>query len=370
MGKFNTFYPFAAADYTFTNRAIQTAGASNGFVYVFICPVDFANGATVSFNMAVSTNSNTGGQNVAARLYALNGSGNWDSATPLSAQSNLANNTTNFPPNGVAEMSVTLTSALTKGVRYALRIFPNTTFSVSTVGFNAVFATNNAYTGNVDEYHINGVTISTGTPNLAIGNGVTWYGNRCTRRVLQTSASTTGTSQIGFRFTLPSGANYTLNDITLKGLVLDITGATTGSYTGRILDSTGTTTIASSPSVSHANIRATTDLASNFSFPFITNPTLTGGTGYIFVVESGLEKTLQFYELQSSSDTSQTFNGEVTGLEVIRRNATSGAFTSQNVLGPPSYQSMPVAQIDAVPVSSGSTTGMLVHPGLSGGING
>lgn len=369
MAKFNTFYPFAAADYTFTARTIQTAGASNGYVYVFICPVNFANGATVSINIAVSSNGNSGAQNVAARIYALNGSGNWDSATPLSSQTNLANNTTNFPANGVAEMSITLTSALTKGTRYALRIFPNTTFTAG-LAFNVVFATNNAYTGNVDEYHINGVTISTGTPNLAIGDGVTWYGNRCTRRVLQTSASTTGTSQIGFRFTLPSNANYTLNDITLKGLVLDITGATTGSYTGRILDSTGTTTIASSPSVSHANIRATTDLASNFSFPFTTNPTLTGGTGYIFVVESGLEKTLQFYELQSSSDTSQTFNGEVTGLEVVRRNATSGAFTSQNVLGPPSYQSMPVAQIDAVPVSSGSTTGMLVHPGLSGGING
>jgi hypothetical protein len=370
MAKFNTFYPFTASDYTFTARTIQTSGATSGFSYVFICPADFANGALFDINIAVSSNGNSGSQNVAARIYALTTGGNWDSATPLSSQSNLANSTANFPANGVAEMSLTLTSALTKGTRYALRIFPNTTFTAG-LGVNAVFATNNAYTGNVDEYHINGTTISTGTPNLAISNGTTWLTNRCTRRAIQTTPATTNaTSQVGFRFTLPTGFNYTLNEVVLKGLQLDIGGATAGSYIGRLLDSTGATTVASSQSRTHGSGRTTTDTFSNFTFSFTTNPTLTGGTSYIFVVESALEKSMQFYEVQSNTDSSQTFNGEVTGLEVIRRNATSGAFTSSNTLGPPSYQSMPMAQIDATVNTGGTTSGMLVHTGMTGGIRG
>jgi hypothetical protein len=370
MAKLNTFYPFQAADYTFTNRTIQNSGATNGCVYVFICPDDFASAAIFNINIAISTNGNSGAQNVAARLYALDGSGNWASASPLSAQANLANNTTNFPANGVAEMSLTLTSALTKGVRYALRIFPNTTFTAA-LGINVTFGSNNAYIGNVDEYHINAVTISTGTPNLAIGTATTWIGNKCTRRVAQnTTATTNVTSQVGFRFSLPTGLNYTLNDVVLKGLTLDINGNTGGNYTGRILDAAGTTTIASTPAVSHANIRALTSAVSNFSFPFTTNPSLTGGTGYIFVVESALEKQLQYFEIQSETDTSQTFNGEVGSMEVISRNSTSGVFTSFNTLGPPSYRAMAMAQFDVTPVGSAGAGGMLVHPGLSGGLNG
>jgi len=370
MAKFNTFYPFTAADYTFTSRTIQTSGATSGFAYVFICPANFASGAIFDINISVSSNGNSGGQNVAARIYALTSAGNWNSATPLSSQANLANDTANFPVGGVAEMSLTLTSALTKGTRYALRIFPNSNFTAG-LGINAVFATNNPYTGNVDEYHIQGTTISTGTPNLAISTGTTWLTNRCTRRTPRTTPATTAvTSQIGFRFTLPTGFNYTLNDVVLKGLELDTNGDTTGSYTGRILDNAGSTTIASSPSTAHTAIRIATNTVGNFTFSFTTNPTLTGGTAYIFVVESALRKTLQFYEVQSDSDSSQTFNGEVTGLEVVQRNSTSGAFSSNNVLGPPSYRSMPFAQIDATPVAGASTGGMLVHPGMSGGIRG
>lgn len=370
MAKLNTYFPFQASDYTFTTRTIQNSGGTTGCVYVFICPADFASAAIFNINIAISSNGNSGSQNVAARLYALDGSGNWTSGTPLSSQANLANSTANFPVNGVAEMSLTLTSALTKGVRYALRIFANTTFTAG-LGINATFGSNNSYLGNVDEYHINAVTISTGTPNLAIGTATTWIGNRCTRRLPQlTTATTNVTSQVGFRFSLPTGLNYTLSEIVLKGLILDVNDSTTGSFTGRILDSAGTTTVASTPSVQHGNIRAVTSATSNFTFPFTTNPSLTGGTTYIFVVESNLEKRLQYYEIQSNTDSLQTFNGEVGSLEVVSRNGTSGAFSTFNTLGPPSYRAMPMAQFDVTPVGSGSTTGMLVHTGMMGGIRG
>lgn len=359
MAKFNTYYPFTPTDYAFTARTIQTSGATSGFAWVFICPANFASGATFEINMSVSSNGNSGGQAVSARLYALTTGGNWDSAAPLSAIATLSNSTANFPASGVADMTLTLTSALTKGVRYALRIFPDTTFTAG-LGINAIFSTINPYIGNVDEYHIQGTTISTGVPNFAIGDGTTFIGNRCTRRLPQTTPATTAVaSQVGFRFTLPSTNNYTLNEVVIKGLVLSNAIQTTGTFIGRILDNAGTTTLASSIAVTHGSCRVASNVAGNYTFSFTTNPTLTGSTGYIFVVENSFEKTLQYFEVQNATDSAQTFNGEVIGIDVVYRNGTSGAFTSQT--GLTGYQAMPFAHIDAVPVA-GVSSGLAANP--------
>jgi hypothetical protein len=375
MAAFNAAFPMASptpALIGFTTRSIQNSGATSGFQYIFICPADFANGATFRFNISVSANGNGSGrsENVSARLYSLNGSGIANTAAPVSAITNRVCTPANFPPGEVVEISLTLTSALTIGTRYALRIFPDTTLNNS-ITFNVTYSTG-PYTGAVDEYHVNGVTLSTGYPNLAIGTASSWYTPKCTRAAtLLTTATSTTTSQVGFRFSLPSGVNYTLKNIRLIGLVLSATGATTGSFIGRILDSTGATTLVSSRSVLHTDIRAATSaVVSLFKFEFVSEITLTGGTTYFFVVESDLDKRLSYIHFQEDTDSSQTFSGEVNSIDVVSRNGTSGVFTSFTTLGPPAYRAVPFAEIDAIPVASVGGSGMLVHPGMSGGIRG
>ncbi len=370
MAKFNTWFPFGHLDYTLGARTIQTASGTAGFTYYFICPADFANGASFRIAIQCSGNTNGGGDNVATRLYGLtstSGVGVWNSATPLSSIALIDNDNAGFMiPGEIVQFTMTLTSALTKGERYALRVYPETTFGAG-CSFNSQYS-NMAYTNNADEYGANGVTVSAGYPNISIGSSTVWYPNKCIRGLAQTTpANTATTSQVGFRFSLPTGINYTLNEIVLKGLRLSAAAQSTGTYTGRILDSAGTTTVASSQSYTHALNRVGSNTVSNYSFNFTSNPTLTGGTTYFFVVENSFEKTLQYMHIQNTTDASQTFNGEVLSMDVVTRNATSGAFTTMSTA---SYQAIPHAHIDAVPQASTSSGGMLVHPGMSGGING
>lgn len=370
MAKFNTFFPFGPNDYTYTQRTIQTASGTSGFSWVFICPADFANGASFRLAIQCSANTNNGGENVSARIYAIStqaGVGVWNSAAPLSNTANIDNDIGTMPPGEIVQFTMTLTSALTKGERYAIRIFPSVTFGAG-CSFNVVYATNTAYSVNADEYHANGVTPAAGYPNISIGSSTTWYSNKCSRALPQTTTATsTATSQIGFRFSLPTGSDYTLNEVVIKGLRLSAAAQTTGTFTGRILDAAGTTTVASSRSYTHGLERVGSNTVSNYSFNFTTNPTLTGGTTYFFVVENAFEKTLQYFHIQNTTDSSQTFNGEVSSLDVVSRNGTSGAFLSFSTI---SYQALPFAHIDATPVAGTSTGGMLVHPGMSGGMRG
>jgi hypothetical protein len=361
MPLFDTVSPLQDAAFSFATRGIQNSGATTGFVYVFICPAAFANGATFHIDMAIGTNGNSGSQSVNARIYALNGSGNWDSAAPLSSIASLANSTTNFPVNGVAQMDLTLTSALTKGTRYALRIFANSNFS-AVLNFQAVFATNDAYANNADEYHINGVTLTNGTPNLAIGTDTAIIGKRCIRRVPQdTAATSAATSQIGFKFALPSGLNYTLNNIFIRGLTLDTTTPTptAGTTTPRILDATGTTTIATGTAIDNLNLRQAPNISAAYTFTFPAGVSLVGGTQYTFVVESAKAKILQFVEVEQSFDSIATANGVVTAMEVVQRNGTSGVFSSSTVVL--SYTSIPIASIDAT-VTAGASSGLAANP--------
>jgi hypothetical protein len=370
MAKFNTFFPFGPSDYTYAQRTIQTASASSGFTYVFICPADFANGASFRIAIQCSGNTNNGGENVSARLYAISsqaGVGVWNSAAPLSGTANIDNDIGTMPPGEIVQFTMTLTSALTKGERYAVRIFPSITFGAG-CNFNAAYATNTAYSQNADEYGVNGVTPAAGYPNISIGSSTVWYPNKCSRALPQaTTATSAVASQVGFRFTLPTGFNYTLNEIVIKGLRLSAAAQTTGTYTGRILDAAATTTVASSLSYTHGLQRVGTQTVTNYSFNFTTNPTLTGGTAYFFVVENSFEKTLQYFHIDNTTDSSLSFNGEVANLDVVFRNGTSGAMLSASTL---SYQALPFAQIDATPVAGASSGGMLVHPGMKGGING
>lgn len=370
MAKFNTFFPFGPSDYTYALRTIQTASGTAGFSYVFISPADFANGASFRIAIQCASNTNNGSENVSARLYAISsqaGVGVWNSAAPLSSTAIIDNDIATMPPGEIVQFTMTLTSALTKGERYAVRIFPDVTFGAG-CGFNAAYATNTAYSQNADEYGVNGVTPAAGYPNISIGSSTTWYSNKCTRALPQTTtASSAVTSQTGFRFSLPTGLNYTLNEVVVKGLRLSAAAQSTGTYTGRILDAAGTTTIASSPSYTHALARVGSQTVTNYSFNFTTNPTLTGGTTYFFVVENAFEKTLQYFHIQNTTDSSQTFNGEILSLDVVSRNGTSGAFLSFSTA---SYQALPFAQIDATPIATASGSGMIVHPGLNGGING
>ncbi|CAB4159054.1 hypothetical protein UFOVP704_48 [uncultured Caudovirales phage] len=370
MAKFNTFFPFGPSDYTYALRTIQTASGTSGFTYVFICPADFANGASFRIAIQCASNTNNGGENVSARLYAISiqtGVGVWNSAAPLSGTANIDNDVGTMPPGEIVQFTMTLTSALTKGERYAVRIFPSITFGAG-CGFNAAYATNTAYSLNADEYGVNGVTPAAGYPNISIGSSTIWYPNKCSRALPQTTSATSAvTSQTGFRFSLPTGFNYTLNEIVIKGLRLSAAAQTTGTYTGRILDAAGTTTVASSLSYGHGLQRVGTQTVSNYSFNFTTNPTLTGGTTYFFVVENAFEKTLQYFHIQNTTDSSQTFNEEVLSMDVVSRDATSGAFLSFSTA---SYQALPFAHIDATPVATASGSGMVVHPGMKGGING
>ena len=368
MPTFNTFFPFGPSDYTYALRTIQNSSGTSGFSLVFISPADFANGASFRVAIQCGTNTNNGGENVSVRLYAISiqsGVGVWNSSAPLSGTANIDNDVGTMPPGEIVQFTMTLTSALTKGERYALRIFPGTTFGC---GFNCAYATNIAYSLNIDEYNVNGVTPAQGYPNLSIGSATVWYPNKCTRALPQsTTATSAATSQTGFRFSLPTGFNYTLNEIVIKGLRLSAAAQTTGTYTGRILDAAGTTTVASSPSYTHGLQRVGTQTVGSYSFNFTTNPTLTGGTTYFFVVENAFEKTLQYFHIQNTTDSSQTFNGEILSLDVVSRNGTSGAFLSFSTA---SYQALPFAQIDATPVAGATGSGMVVHTGMMGGIRG
>jgi hypothetical protein len=361
MAKFNTFFPFGPSDYVYGQRTIQTASATSGFTYVFICPADFASAATFRIAIQCSANTNNGGENVSARIYAISsqaGVGVWNSAAPLSSTANIDNDIGTMPPGEIVQFTMTLTSALTKGERYAIRIFPATTFGAG-CSFNQVYSSATAYSLNNDEYGVNGVTPAAGYPNLSIGSSTVWYSNKCTRALPQTTAATSAVaSQVGFRFTLPTGFNYTLNEVVIKGLRLSAAAQTTGTYIGRILDAAATTTVASTPSYTHGLLRVGTQTVGSYSFNFTTNPTLTGGTAYFFVVENSFEKTLQYFHIDKTTDSSLTFNGEVTNLDVVFRSGTSGAMLSASNL---SYQALPFAQIDATPVASASS-GLAANP--------
>ena len=352
MAKFNTFFPFGPSDYTYAQRTIQTASGTSGFSYVFICPDNFASGASFRIAIQCSGNTNNGGENVSARLYAIStqtGVGVWNSAAPLSSIAIIDNDVGTMPAGEIVQFTMTLTSALTKGERYAVRIFPDTNFGAG-CNFNAAYATNTAYSQNADEYGVNGVTPAAGYPNSSIGSSTTWYANKCSRALPQSTPATTAVaSQTGFRFSLPTGINYTLSEVVIKGLRLSAAAQTTGTFTGRILDAAGTTIIASSPSYTHALARVGSNTVSNYSFNFTTNPTLTGGTSYFFIVENSFEKTLQYYHIQNTTDSSQTFNGEVLSMDVVTRNGTSGAFTSMSTA---SYQALPFAHVDAIPIAT------------------
>jgi hypothetical protein len=361
MAKFNTFFPFGPSDYTYALRTIQTSSGTAGFTLVFICPADFAIGASFRIAIQCATNTNNGGENVSARLYDISiqsGVGVWNSAAPLSGTANIDNDIGTMPPGEIVQFTMTLTSALTKGQRYALRIFPSITFP-SGIGFNCAYSTNTAYSLNIDEYNVNGVTPAQGYPNLSIGSSTVWYPNKCTRALPQTTAATSAVaSQVGFRFTLPTGFNYTLNEVIIKGLRLSAAAQTTGTYTGRILDAAATTTVASTPSYTHGLQRVGTQTVGSYSFNFTTNPTLTGGTAYFFVVENSFEKTLQYFHIQKTTDSSLAFNGEITNLDVVFRSSTSGAMLSASSID---YQALPFAQIDAIPVASASS-GLAANP--------
>jgi hypothetical protein len=368
MAKFNTLWDLAPGGLSFTARGILTAGATAGFQYIFRSPDNFASGDTFRVNVSVTTNANGAGRTelVSTRLYATNGAGIANTAAPLSAITTESCTPTTYVPNTIHETSLTLTSALVKGTRYALRIFPDTTLN-STITFNVVFASGHPYTLNADEYHVNGTTISTGYPNLGVGNASSWYPPKCIKAVsLATTATTFVTSQAGFRFSLPTGLNYILTKIIGVNITLSATNALTGSFLGKILDSSGVTTLDSTTSVLTNDVRSST----NFTFNFNGGITLVGGTTYFFVVESDLDKRLNYFQIQEDSDASQTYSGEVNNMDVVTRNGTSGAFLSYSTLGPPAYRAVFHALIEATPVAVAAGGGMVVHPGLSGGING
>ena len=371
MAIYNTMFPISAGALAYTTRSIQNSGATNGIQWIFRSPADFANGATFNVNVSVTLNGNGGGRTelVSTRLYATSG-GIANTAAPLSAITNLVCTPANFPGGGIAEIPLTLSSAITKGTRYALRIFPDTNLN-SIINFNIVFSGGHPFTDFRDEYHVNGVTLSTGYPNLAVGTATAWYPPKCVRTTAQLSLATSlVASQVGFRFSLPTGFNYTLKTIKCNNLVLSSAGTTTGDYVGRILDSAGTTTLDSSATVLHADVRGATSTQFGHTFFFNAGITLTGGTTYFFVVENSLGKQLGYYQIQEDSDTSQTYSGEVNSLDVVSRNGTSGAFTSYSTLGPPAYRAIPLAAIEVDPVAVAGGSGMVVHTGMMGGIRG
>lgn len=300
------------------------------------------------------------------------------SGTVIGTSATAAANTMNA---GSINQITGLSATLTAGTPYALVIEPNATWS-GTSNMVIRLAINDTSTNNV--YLINGWYAGTsgntgvnGFPVLLFGTSTNWYGHPCpdaistgppasNQNITNPGAGSTY-MQTAISFQLPS----TITSCQVDRAVLQNLrfGWGSANVIYRIMDSTGTTSLQATTATTDA-FTHTTQQHGVLDVQFTsTKATLTGGSTYLFVVESmsgSVEQYTMDIDLTYVNALSNTFADLKDGA-FIYRTGTSGLWTQVTTFKRMNPLSL---QLSDIVTAGGSGGGLIVHPGMNGGING
>jgi hypothetical protein len=304
-----------------------------------------------------------------SRGFAENGR---PSGTLVGTGTTVASNTLNSTGwNEITGLSATLTA----GVPYAVVLEPTAAWTASIVarmglqdtasGINNPYQVNNWFAGNERQTNINGM------PLLLYGSSTSWYGfpapNALPANQTNSNPSAgSGYVQSAITFQVPSSiTNYKVAKVQLNNVRF---GWGSSPVVFRIMDATGTTSLQATTNRTDAHtlftqVHTTIDVVFEG-----TLATLLGGTTYMFVVEyQGGDIQMYTTDIDNTYNSAlfNTFAG-LTGGAYQFRAGTTGLWTT--VTG--STRMNPIGiQLSDMTLSGGSG-GMVVHPGMSGGMRG
>jgi len=178
-----------------------------------------------------------------------------------------------------------LNASLTKGTAYALVVQPDTNWTAGYTISARTSLSNMAEANSVTHYSMNGTTAERAVPAFAIGTATNWYGYPAPFTLPHDLIGTSGTnSQVAMRFSLPSTiTSYKIRGWHVYAFRMGFTSDTTATI--RIIDSANTTL--QSVTYNFNNAQAT-QFYFNHLFEFTdTLATLTGGTTYYIVIQTG-----------------------------------------------------------------------------------
>jgi hypothetical protein len=362
---------------SFATATIGTATTANGWM-VFVPPVNMT--VTKVAFYVVSTTGVLGSDLIKASIQTISQTSRGfaesgrPSGTIVGTSATVAANTMNVAAiNAITGLSATLTA----GTPYALVIEPNATWSGTSTMVIRI-ALNDTSTNNV--YLINGwyagittnVSGTAGFPVLLFGTSTDWYGHPCpdalpaNQNIANPGAGSTY-MQTAIKFTVPS----TITSCKVDRAVLQNIryGWGSASVIYRIMDSTGTTSLQATTATTDA-FTHTTQTHSVLDVQFTgTKATLTGGTTYLFVVESQSGSVEQYTMDIDLTYQNALFNAfaDLANGEFIYRTGTSGLWTQVTTFKRMNPLSL---QLSDIVTAGGSGGGMVVHPGMSGGMRG
>jgi hypothetical protein len=194
-------------------------------------------------------------------------------------------------------------------------------------------------------------------------DGTNWYGFHSLTTTHQSQVSFTGTTntEFGVSFQMPSGISYKIKSIVFIGHLPDI--ARGNSCDIRLYGTDGTTVL-DSVTFDKRVARDSGAFAIGIrQYAFDACPVLTGGEKYYIVISDPLDETHDFRVANLGATTfNSIFNGLV-ATQVTRNARASGAFTETTTQTPQF-----TVFIDYFDTPSAG--GLMVHPGMTGGLRG
>lgn len=259
-----------------------------------------------------------------------------------------------------------ISASITKGTRYWFGFTGNNWGVGNSASFRTSF-TSVLTTSQQFEYPATGVTTavtkSTGHPTVMYSNGTNWYGFHSLTTTHQTLVSFTGNNETewGVSFQMPSGINYKVKSIAFLGHIPDITR---GNSCDIRLYGTNGTTVLDSLTFDKRVARDSGAFAEGVrQYAFDACPVLTGGEKYYIVVSDAADDTHQFRVANLGATTFDSIFEGLVAKQVTRNDRALGAFTETTTQIPQF-----TVFIDYFDTPSGG--GLVVHPGMAGGMRG
>lgn len=360
---------FPAANFGFTSRTIGP-NIPNGQGMIFIAP--FTGTFTRILMLATAETILT----TSILRYGFQGITNLVANTPPGipngTYTNSATTDANLFPIGVAPTITNnyielggLNQQLVKGTAYSIFIRPDTNWTAGyTISVRAALSSISE-SGNVTSYHINNATAGTGVPVYAIGTATKWFMLPAPFTAPAETLSTSSglNNQIGMQFTLPSEiTSYKIRGWYISGLRMGFGSDTTASI--RLINSADITL--QSVAYNFNNSRATQNGHYHYFEFDDTLSTLTGGTTYYLVLQTGngANNSMTGFTINSNYAAPwQTFQNSL-----VFRNGNTGPWLS--TLSPQTSIAQHDLILEDVTTASSSGGGLIVHPGMTGGMRG
>lgn len=273
-----------------------------------------------------------------------------------------------------------LNQSVVKGQRYALVMEPNAAWTAGQTLTVRASLSGLPNTASQTWYSINAATLpqnSSGIPCYGIGTSSAWYGfpSVLTAPTFVEQGAISGITQCGFRFNLPSTiTSAKISDVWFQGFKF---GFGSGSLICRIINDTTNTTLQSGSTGVDAAHYKTTQLTNPIQFTFTDSlATLTPSVNYVFLVEASNGSNIGFNVVDLDATTRTAWEspyGCLSNVSFLRRGATSGTWTETSLWGTDPVFTAPVAKvqfIDVTTASGGGAGGLIVHPGMTGGMRG